>query len=623
MNNRSIKETHYKDRTPEMTISNIKEILEDLGIETEEHWVKENEIGTFSLRVVIKGTDNGTNGKGVTREYALASAYAEFVERLQNGMLTFSNKFMEDSFYKSEYFRAADEKMLTARELIEQEGPFLKYYFKARGEESLSAKEKARRFKELNRTDALFHGREDSYVCLPFCDMETGKTVYLPAFLYERLYTSNGMASGNTPEEAIVQGLAELVERHVQKILFTQKPSLPDIPEEYIQQFPEVYSIYKKLKELPGYNVKMKDCSLGGKYPVAGLLVINKNGGTYGLKLGCHPDFGIAMERTLTETTQGCDVETYATRSALDFYNEGTEDWINVYNSFKVGMAQYPFELFLKKGANPFVPVEDVSGWTNRELMQSMMDQITREGYDILIRDVSYLGFNSYHIIIPGFSEVAEPTDEVLEMYYGRSVATYLLFNPEKINAQNCGIIKATLSKFKDSFMQNTIRSLYPEMDEGMSFPYARPGKYDASYQYLEALCDVTLGNLEEAEKELKAILSLKDEDPETKEDMRILLGELYYVSGLNALGNHEKTMEYLRKFFSREVCDIVEDKYQDPNRMIEKQYPGRDRIVESAEPFRRKRDLEKKLFEAQKNSSLDQRDVIEKLNYKPLTVTI
>ena len=75
---------HYKDAIPQDTLTYISEILSDIGIEFCEHWFEESSIGTHSLRVTVKGTGIGTNGKGVTREFAKASAYAEFLERYQN-----------------------------------------------------------------------------------------------------------------------------------------------------------------------------------------------------------------------------------------------------------------------------------------------------------------------------------------------------------------------------------------------------------------------------------------------------------------------------------------------------------------------------------------------------------
>ena len=83
--------TRYKECNPKDTVERIKTILSELEIQTDVQWY--NNIGSdFSCRVRIinnhmKLFDIGTNGKGMTKEYALASAYAELMERLQNKSL--------------------------------------------------------------------------------------------------------------------------------------------------------------------------------------------------------------------------------------------------------------------------------------------------------------------------------------------------------------------------------------------------------------------------------------------------------------------------------------------------------------------------------------------------------
>ena len=81
-----LQERRYKETTPDKTVKRIKEILKKHKIEIEENWGKKSKVGTYSLRVCIKGTNIGQNGKGMTKEYAMASGYAEFLERYQNGM---------------------------------------------------------------------------------------------------------------------------------------------------------------------------------------------------------------------------------------------------------------------------------------------------------------------------------------------------------------------------------------------------------------------------------------------------------------------------------------------------------------------------------------------------------
>ena len=86
----------YKAREPEGTIDLFRRILkEKLNIVfKEEFFVGDGEF--YSCRISItnndlEGLNIGTNGKGMTREYALASAYGEFMERIQN-LILISNR---------------------------------------------------------------------------------------------------------------------------------------------------------------------------------------------------------------------------------------------------------------------------------------------------------------------------------------------------------------------------------------------------------------------------------------------------------------------------------------------------------------------------------------------------
>lgn len=75
-----------KDRKPECTVSWIEELLKNIQIETKLTLKVKNDL-FYSCRLQIDGLPFGTNGKGVTEEYALASGYAEFMERFQSGCL--------------------------------------------------------------------------------------------------------------------------------------------------------------------------------------------------------------------------------------------------------------------------------------------------------------------------------------------------------------------------------------------------------------------------------------------------------------------------------------------------------------------------------------------------------
>ncbi len=77
----------HKDRDPQGTVDGIVEMLEQAGLDTEVRWTSHPFEGLCSNRVTIAGTNIGTNGKGTSEQYCLASGYAEFMERLQNIIL--------------------------------------------------------------------------------------------------------------------------------------------------------------------------------------------------------------------------------------------------------------------------------------------------------------------------------------------------------------------------------------------------------------------------------------------------------------------------------------------------------------------------------------------------------
>ena len=65
----------------------------------------------------------------------------------------------------------------------------------------------------------LQSGNDERGVCgLPFTRQSDGETVYIPMNIVGNLYVSNGMSAGNTPNEARVQGLSEVFERHIKTV---------------------------------------------------------------------------------------------------------------------------------------------------------------------------------------------------------------------------------------------------------------------------------------------------------------------------------------------------------------------------------------------------------------------
>ena len=399
----------YKEVMPEETVKKLKGLLDKLGIEIEEKWSNESSVGTYSLRVCIKGTDIGQNGKGMTKEFAMASGYAEFFERMQNGIFRFR---MEKPTKELPFVNSPDEKHFPVEEVlsINEDGKVKNSFFenilKQNNKENRTKEEQIEYIKEiLNEKSRLVE--KEVYNYLPYYSVKNKDIEYIPDRLFSYLFDTNGMCAGNSKEEALIEGLSEILERYAGIKIFKEKVTLPEIPNTYIEKFPNVKKMVDKLKQNKDYYFRLVDCSFGGKYPVAGLYIIEKNTGRFGFKMGAHPDYGIAMERCFTEAAQGRDIYEYAETCLFDFYGGENSKNRNLSEFIFSDLAAVPYQVIGEKADFEFIEMPDVSKLDNKTILKNLVEIILKEGYDILLRDVSVLGFPAFSIAIPGMSEVS------------------------------------------------------------------------------------------------------------------------------------------------------------------------------------------------------------------------
>lgn len=603
---------HYKEVSPHETVAKLKGILSDLGLEMDEKWCDESFLGTYSLRLTFKGTDIGTNGKGISKEYALASAYGELFERYQNKLLGITFKKNLDDL---DFYEWSDEKIVTAKEVSNLDNSFMKLYFRNRSLNDSKNAEKAKEFKKIQKTEYMLHNLENKYIVVPFYSTKNQKVTYLPNSTYRRFHGSNGMCAGNTPAEALVQGLSEIIERVVQKKLFLEKPTLPDIPEEEIKKYPYIFDMFKKLKKQKEYYVSLKDCSFGGKYPVAALVVVEKDTGNYGVKLGCHPCLGVAMERAFTEATQGNDIFVYAKRSVIDFSNSNSDNSMNIYNSYKIGGGHYPYQLFGNNPTYKFTPFKDVSSMSNEDILKYWVNDINNDGYDVMIRDVSSLGFPSYHIVIPGLSEMWEDKDIILRAYNTRFYITSLLMNPQHINKSNIKYVIGTMEFFMGSFLENTM-STYCKFTK--KWPCSSFG-YDTCY--FVAMCHAFNKDFGAAAKNMNKILQVIKVRA-IEEDTYDLLNCIYhYFVAMDELNNHKKVIEYIGVFFNKELIEKVDYMFSSPEEVLIKFFELRSsdksHQEEVEDSYSNCKEIFKKLRIAQKDNPINQGKIRELFSFK------
>ena len=549
-----LQERRYKEVTPEETVKKLKNLLNKLGIEVEEKWSNESSVGTYSLRVTVKGTDIGQNGKGMTKEFAMASSYAEFFERFQNGMFRFR---MEKPTEQIPFSNSPDEKHLTVEDAMDGNNSFFEYILKENGKGNLRGKEKIEYIKEILNENSKLVPKED-YIYLPYYSVKNEDIEYIPDRLFSYLYDTNGMCAGNSKEEALIEGLSEILERYAGTKMVKEKITLPEIPMSYIEKFPKVKKMVDKLNKNTEYYFRLVDCSFGGKYPVAGLYILEKNTGRFGFKLGAHPDYGIAMERCFTEAAQGKDIYKYAENCIFDFYDgEDTEDR-NITEYIFTHFTAAPYQAIGNKPDYEFTEMPEVSNLDNKTILKNMVNAILEEGKDILIRDVSVLGFPSFSIAVPGMSE---ETFDPKATYFNLFVTMQALLKDfHNITMDNIKQVTEIMEVIVKEIGYEKLSILISLKDISI-LPCEKIGM---GAKYFLAILYIMNKEYEKASKILEDLSFISDNLVENPVEKITVKATYYYAAGMDKLKSHEETMYYIRMLFDEEIASYIDSSFKD-----------------------------------------------------------
>ena len=353
----------YKNDTPFNTVKKIRHILEDLDCVVYEIKWNNPYREVHSVRVETDEKDGkfGTNGKGRNRLYTLASAYAEFVERLQNGLLagrSFSRLFLNHLKQESGCYFYPDEKFISKEEFDNLPEDYLNDVFASEAQFTSS---------QLY-FDRLKQNGYPGCLAVPYYDVKNERMIYLPHNITQTLTGSNGMAAGNSIAEGVFQGLCELLERYGSAQVFHKQMTPPTIPREYLRQFAGEYAIIEDIEKDADCEVIVKDFSAAERLPVLGVIIKDNEKQLYRLNVGSDTSFAIALSRCLTEIHQGLDSRENADKAMLpipqveaDYWTNNDEESISKRNEqlllfTKNGSGVYPMSLFGERPSYQFDP---------------------------------------------------------------------------------------------------------------------------------------------------------------------------------------------------------------------------------------------------------------------------
>lgn len=388
-----------KDCTPMETTMKIKRIFKSINIEVVEEWLNSVK-NIYSVHLTIKNTTIAANGKGSSREFALASGYGELIERLQN-MINFRINDNIGLYSKNLNFFISPDEILT--DCFGENEEQIRWFNECNLKKPIELHDFAKEWKGI-----VTKNKEKKIVNLKYKSIESDDSIMIPVNMVDYYYGTNGMAAGNTKYEALVQALSEILERYTNFKMVTELLTPPDITEYVLDKYPCIKALIDEI-ESEKYEVKIKDFSLGKNIPSIAVVLFNKDTMEYFVCSGAHPSLEIALERSITELLQGRDINCFIgmTKINEDFY--GVNYDINIDSIFSTGKGAYPPSFLASESTySPNYEGFERQFSSNEEMYEYLTKLIKDMGYNVYYRDESFLGIPSYHIIIPGFSELCK-----------------------------------------------------------------------------------------------------------------------------------------------------------------------------------------------------------------------
>ena len=389
-----------KDLPLEQTIANMSGILADLGMKIEIASWRNIIPNVWSLHIRDAHSPMCfTNGKGSTKESALASALGEFIERL-NCNHFYGGAFWGEDIANAEFVHYPNER-----------------WFKPGRKDALPAEILDAYCLEIYNPDGELRGSHlidtnsgnvQRGICsLPFVRQSDGEVVYFPSNLIENLYVSNGMSAGNTLAEAQVQCLSEIFERAVKREILEGEIALPDVPSEVLAKYPRILAGIQGLEE-QGFPVLVKDASLGGTYPVMCVTLMNPRTGGVFASFGAHPSFEVALERSLTELLQGRSFEGLNDLPQPTFVSNAVTEPNNFVEHFIDSSGIVSWRFFSAKADFEFVEWDfsGQGGNSNADEAKTLFGILEDMGKESYMAVYDQLGAVACRILVPDYSEV-------------------------------------------------------------------------------------------------------------------------------------------------------------------------------------------------------------------------
>jgi ribosomal protein S12 methylthiotransferase accessory factor len=225
------------------------------------------------------------------------------------------------------------------------------------------------------------------------------KYILFPLNWFYFIYGTTGFASGNTLEEAIIQAIGEVIERHnisrvVQEKLYTPSIDISSV------NYHIAKSLINKFFEA-GIELYIKDFSLGLNIPTIGVLAYDSDPPTNSIKIynaaGTHLNRDFALIRALTELAQ---------HRAQIIFNENNhkKQYTSTYCFPYFKSLEEACYLVEDKKINPFNKIPTYKHIDFKTEIEKAVDFIKQDDLEVIVTDTTdpELKIPTAAITIPG-----------------------------------------------------------------------------------------------------------------------------------------------------------------------------------------------------------------------------
>mgnify|MGYP001094388684 FL=1 len=521
-------ESKWKDRRPTDTINAVQEFLRGKDIHVEE--TNTTCMGScYAVTLVVENTNLFVNGKGSSLEFARASAYGELMERVLTKVLFRCN-------YYDRYSKERDTIFFEDEVLFDE----------AEYKNHLS---------ELGLRNCDYHSALDvqkyftafssKLVMEPFNTINGEKTKYFPVSVLDVLFGTNGMAFGNTLEEAKTQALSEVFERYCNKEIINKEIIMPQIPADGSIFKDRLLEEIVEVKEKTGLEVTIYDASLGKGYPVISVIFENKENNTYFVKFGAHFDINVATERCLTEMFQG------RRNNQSDYMKEKTylDDSLwrkkNLESILHTGDGYYPVDV-----VNGGISEYKFEKWpefdSNSEALEFYTNKLLEISDEVYFKVYKENGFNVVRYLIPQVSQIYDDIAYKMRWQGELNDISNLLERTDDITenelkdcidfiSNNCSSPSNTIIPFfKHRFSYNSIFKYYNLYLLKFEY-YIMCGKLDSAKEIMEKYKNKSNTNKDILSAMTLLIEKIKGDSDNIKEYKMLLSNKLFKIDQLHS----------------------------------------------------------------------------------------